>query len=134
MKDMAKFIYKLSLMSPLIVCARVSKLMVVTVGSSPKCIKTLGRTIPRPALGCVKPRADTQKSVPLIPPNKEPPKGRPVPTSKIGTRKFLYRNHVVNLPHQTKTNQLRIFRSIFHFRLTTGALKKSLALFFRNCV
>ncbi|GJR64128.1 hypothetical protein Tco_0010193, partial [Tanacetum coccineum] len=63
---------------------RVSKLMVVTVGSSPKCIKTLGSTIPRPALGCVKPRADTNKSVPLIPPNTEPPKGRPVPTSKIG--------------------------------------------------
>ncbi|GJR62151.1 hypothetical protein Tco_1504313 [Tanacetum coccineum] len=62
---------------------RVSKLMVVTVGSSPKCIKTLGSTIPRPALGCVKPRADTNKSVPLIPPNTEPPKGRPVPTSKI---------------------------------------------------
>ncbi|GJR54664.1 hypothetical protein Tco_1405185 [Tanacetum coccineum] len=65
---------------------RVSKLMVVTVGSSPKCIKTLGSTIPRPALGCVKPRADTNKSVPLIPPNTEPPKGRPVPTSKIDTR------------------------------------------------
>ncbi|GJW45167.1 hypothetical protein Tco_0073966 [Tanacetum coccineum] len=63
---------------------RVSKLMVVTVGSSPKCIKTLGSTIPRPALGCVKPRADTNKSVPLIPPNTEPPKGRPVPKSKIG--------------------------------------------------
>jgi hypothetical protein len=26
-----------------VVCARVTKLMVVTVGSSPKCIKTLGR-------------------------------------------------------------------------------------------
>nr|GEZ28400.1 hypothetical protein [Tanacetum cinerariifolium] len=33
----------------------------------------------------VKPRADTNKSVPLIPPNTEPPKGRPVPTSKIVT-------------------------------------------------
>nr|GEW61797.1 retrovirus-related Pol polyprotein from transposon TNT 1-94 [Tanacetum cinerariifolium] len=31
----------------------------------------------------VKPRADTNKSIPLIPPNTEPPKGRPVPTSKI---------------------------------------------------
>lgn len=69
MKDMAKFLYKFSFLSPLIVCARVTKLMVVTVGSSPKCIKTLGSTIPRPALGCVKPRADTNQSVPLIPPN-----------------------------------------------------------------
>ncbi|GKF11788.1 hypothetical protein Tco_0049714, partial [Tanacetum coccineum] len=33
--------------------------------------------------GGVTPRADTNKSVPLIPPNTEPPKGRPVPTSKI---------------------------------------------------
>nr|GEY79000.1 hypothetical protein [Tanacetum cinerariifolium] len=62
---------------------RVSKLMVIIMGSSPKCIKTLGSTIPRPSLGCVKPRADTNKSVPLIPPNTEPSIGRPVPTSKI---------------------------------------------------
>ena len=56
MKDMAKFIKKFRFLSPLIVCARVTKLMVVTVGSSKKCIKTLGSMIPRPALGCVKPR------------------------------------------------------------------------------
>nr|GEY31307.1 hypothetical protein [Tanacetum cinerariifolium] len=35
------------------------------------------------ALDCVKHRADTNKSVPLIPPNTEPPKGRQVRTSKI---------------------------------------------------
>ncbi|GKB32571.1 hypothetical protein Tco_0871972 [Tanacetum coccineum] len=52
------------------------------------------------------PRADTNKYVPLIPPNTEPPKGRPVPTSKIEVDIVVSRLDLIGSSHGGRLEKL----------------------------